>query len=224
MWEFRIVAPDTSEPQGLQQRFMRETGQAAAVARIAEPLIEELGFRLIGVVVNGQAGGTVQIRAERPDGSLTVGDCEKISRGLSPLLDAYDPVGHAYRLEVSSPGIDRPLVRPADFEAWAGFEAKIELRELVSGRKRFKGRIEGFVDGEVRLITELKPAKSGVKNEDNTGTENEGEALPAVIGFPVSMIDNAKLVLTDELVRESLSRRKNSAVEPGDVGDGSEMD
>ena len=195
---------------------MRETGQAAQVARIAEPLIEELGFRLIGVVVNGQAGGTVQIRAERPDGSLTVGDCEKISRGLSPLLDAYDPVGHAYRLEVSSPGIDRPLVRPADFEAWAGFEAKVELRDLVSGRKRFKGRSEGFVDGEVRLITELKPAK--------TGDDKDGEALPAVIGFPVSMIDNAKLILTDELVRESLSRRKNSAVEPGDVGDGSEMD
>ena len=217
MWEFTTVAPDTSEPQGLQHRFMRETGQAAEVARIAEPLIEELGFRLIGVVVNGQGGGTVQIRAERPDGSLTVGDCEKISRGLSPLLDAYDPVGHAYRLEVSSPGIDRPLVRPADFEAWAGFEAKVELRELVSGRKRFRGRIEGFADGEVRLITDLKPAKTG----DETA---KGEALPSVIGFPVSLIDNAKLVLTDELVRESLSRRKNSAVEPGDVGDGSEMD
>ncbi len=120
---------------GVQDRFFRETGVAGAVARLAEPVVTELGFRLVSVVVSGQSGGTVQLRAERADGTLTIGDCEKISRAFSPVLDAYDPISHAYRLEVSSPGIDRPLVRPQDFETWAGYEAKVELKELVSGRK-----------------------------------------------------------------------------------------
>jgi len=186
---------------------VRENGIAGAVARLAEPLVTELGFRLVTVVVNGQAGGTVQIRAERSDGTLTISDCEKISRALSPVLDAYDPVSHPYRLEVSSPGIDRPLVRPSDFETWSGHEAKIELKELVSGRRRFRGRIEGLVDGEARLVTDVK-----------------GEDGPQVIGFPIELIDTAKLVMTDELVAESLRRRKVSGAPPEEFGDGSEMD
>src|SRR6185312_14462692 len=93
----------------------------------------------------------VQLMAERPDGSITIDECEKISKQVSPVLDVADPVAGAYRLEVSSPGIDRPLVRPSDFEDWSGHEAKIELIEPVDGRRKFKGVLEGFEDGEVRL-------------------------------------------------------------------------
>jgi ribosome maturation factor RimP len=130
--------------------------------------------------------------AERADGTLTIEDCETISRDISPLLDVHDPIAGSYRLEVSSPGIDRPLVRPSDFEDWAGHEAKIELKEPIDGRKRFRGTLQGFEDGEVRLEVEL----------DQVGR--------AVIGLPVGLIAEAKLVLTDELIREALRRAKKS--------------
>ncbi len=138
------------------RRFARETGPARAIADLAEPVLEELGFRLVRVKVSGRDGGTVQIMAERPSGEMSVEDCATISRRLSPVLDAYDPMPGQYRLEVSSPGIDRPLVRPSDFALWAGHEAKIELNELVDGRKRFRGLIEGVVKNEVRLKIELE--------------------------------------------------------------------
>jgi ribosome maturation factor RimP len=140
-------------------------------------VLEELGFRLVRVKVSGRDGGTVQIMAERPSGEMTVEDCAIISRRLSPVLDAYDPMPGQYRLEVSSPGIDRPLVRPSDFALWAGHEAKIELKELVDGRKRFRGVIEGVEDDEVRLRMEL-----------------DGKAEPVTIGLPFSLIGEAKLV------------------------------
>ena len=175
---------------GHEDRFIRETGLAAEIARLAEPVLEDLGFRLVRLVVSGSTGKTVQVMAERPGGSLTIEDCEAISRQLSPLLDAHDPIAGSYRLEVSSPGIDRPLVRPSDFEAWAGHEAKIELKEMVGGRKRFRGRLEGFTDGEVRIEADL----------DQIGRK--------VLGFPLGLIGEAKLVLTDELVREALRRSK----------------
>ena len=171
-------------------RFIRESGVAAAVAALVEPALEDLGFRLVRVQISGQDGQSLQIMAERPDGTISIGDCEKISRQLSVLLDANDPIQGAYRLEVSSPGIDRPLVRPSDFEDWAGYEAKIELRELVNGRKRYRGQLEGFTDGEVRIECDL---------------EKHGRQ---VVGFPVALIEEAKLVLTDELVRETLRRAK----------------
>ena len=138
------------------RRFARETGPARAIADLAEPVLEELGFRLVRVKVSGRDGGTVQIMAERPSGEMSVEDCATISRRLSPVLDAYDPMPGQYRLEVSSPGIDRPLVRPSDFALWAGHEAKIELSELVDGRKRFRGLIEGVAKTEVRLKIELE--------------------------------------------------------------------
>src|SRR5690606_5841407 len=131
------------------RRFIRETGLAAEIAELVEPTVEDLGFRLVRVQILGRDGPTVQIMAERPGGTITIEDCEEISRQLSPLLDAHDPLRGSYRLEVSSPGIDRPLVRPSDFEDWAGHEAKIELKELVGGRKRYRGVLEGFEDGEV---------------------------------------------------------------------------
>lgn len=186
-------------------RFTRETGLAAEVASIAEPVLEGLGFRVVRVSMMGRSEDRiVQIMAERPDGSITIDDCEQISRALSPVLDVADPVQGTYRLEISSPGIDRPLVRPSDFEDWSGHVAKVELKEPVEGRKRFKGTLEGFEDGEVRIAADL------------------GELGLQHLGFPVNLVAEAKLVLTDELVREALSRaKKRHEVRPGD---GAEMD
>jgi len=181
----------SSASANADRRFARETGQARAVADLAEPVLEELGFRLVRVKVSGRDGGTVQIMAERPSGEMTVEDCATISRRLSPLLDAYDPLPGQYRLEVSSPGIDRPLVRPSDFALWAGHEAKIELTELVDGRKRFKGLIEGVVKDEVRLKMEI-----------------EGKAEPVVIGLPFSLINEAKLVADAKSFKADLTGRK----------------
>ena len=174
-------------------RFIRESGVAASIAALVEPALEDLGFRFVRVQIQGRDGQTVQIMAERDDGTISIEDCEAISRQLSPLLDAHDPLPGSYRLEISSPGIDRPLVRPSDFEDWAGYEAKIELREPVDGRKRFRGTLEGFEDGEVRMTVTL----------DQLGTQ--------VIGFPVNLVADARLVLTDELVREALRRAKQMA-------------
>ena len=136
-------------------RFVGETGLAAEIAALAEPVLDDLGFRLVRVVVSGRNGTTVQIMAERPDGTITVEECAEISRSLSPVLDAHDPMPGQYTLEVSSPGIDRPLVRPSDFEDWAGYEAKIELKEPIAGRKRFRGVLEGIEGEEVRIEVEL---------------------------------------------------------------------
>jgi ribosome maturation factor RimP len=149
---------DTSRASA--ERFMRETGLAADVADIAAPVIEDLGFRIVRVSVAGKDERIVQIMAERPDGTISIDDCEAISKAISPVLDVADVVHGRYRLEISSPGIDRPLVRPSDFEDWAGHEAKIELKEPVDGRKRFKGVLEGFEEGEMRIKSDLGPLSS----------------------------------------------------------------
>jgi len=176
--------------QASDARFIGETGLAAEIAALAEPVLAELGFRLVRVVVSGRNGVTVQIMAERPEGTITVEECAEISRRLSPVLDVHDPIRGQYTLEVSSPGIDRPLVRPSDFEAWAGYEAKVEMKEPISGRKRFRGVLEGIEGGEVRIEVEL----------DQLGRQ--------VIGLPLGLIGEARLVLTDELIRETLRRTK----------------
>jgi ribosome maturation factor RimP len=176
----------------LRDRFIREAGLASKVAELIEPALQDRGFRLVRVAVSGGEGKTLQVMAERPNGTLTIEDCETISRDISPLLDVHDPIAGAYRLEVSSPGIDRPLVRPSDFEDWSGYEAKIETKKLIDGRKRFRGMIEGFADGEVRIEVDIAPGERGV------------------IGLPVDLIGEAKLMLTDELIREALRRAKKS--------------
>ena len=122
-----------------EPRLVTETGLAARVATVIEPSLQAAGFRLVRVKVTGEAGCTVQIMAERPDGSMSVEDCEAVSRLISPILDVEDPIERAYRLEISSPGIDRPLVRRSDFARWAGHRAKIELAMPLAGRKRFNG-------------------------------------------------------------------------------------
>lgn len=175
------------------QRFLRETGVAGQISDLVEPVIADLGFRLVRVRIMGRDDSqTVQVMAERADGTISIEDCEAISRQLSVVLDAADVMPGAYNLEISSPGIDRPLVRPSDFEDWAGYQAKIELSELLDGRRRFAGALEGFEDGEIRIEVDL----------DQIGVQ--------VIGLPVGLISEARLVLTDDLVRESLRRSKQS--------------
>jgi ribosome maturation factor RimP len=176
----------------LETRFIVESGVAARVAALIEPALSDQGFRLVRVAVSGSDSQTLQIMAERTDGTMTIEDCEIISKEISPLLDVHDPIAGAYRLEVSSPGIDRPLVRPSDFEDWAGHEAKIEVTELIGGRRRFRGILEGFEDGEARIEVDL-------------GADGKN-----VIGIPVGLIGEARLVMTDELIREALSRAKKS--------------
>jgi ribosome maturation factor RimP len=185
------AAADNQAAEAPTERFLRETGPAAEIAALAEPVLEDMGFRLVRVVMSRRDGATIQIMADKAHGTINVDDCAHISRRLSPLLDANDPIQDRYYLEVSTPGIDRLLVRPSDFEDWAGYEAKVELTELIGGRRRFRGILEGYADGEMRLEVKLDEA---------------GE--PQVIGIPVELIQDAKLVLTDELIRASLARAK----------------
>src|ERR1700685_3558909 len=124
-----------------EPRLIIEPGRAARVAALVEPVLAELGYRLVRVRVSGFAGCTVQIMAERPDGTMTVEDCEIASRALSPMLDAADPIEGAYRLEISSPGIDRPLVRRSDFDRYAGHEAHTEMSTPNDGRPAFRGHL-----------------------------------------------------------------------------------
>ena len=181
----------SSRSSSADRRFARETGAEREIADLAEPVLEDLGFRLVRVKVSARDGGTVQVMAERPVGQMTIDDCAEISRRLSPLLDAHDPMPGGYRLEVSTPGIDRPLVRPSDFASFTGHEAKIELKELIDGRKRFRGRIEGVKNGEALLRIDLP-----------------GSEEPQVIGIPFSLISEAKLVADQAGFRADLAVSK----------------
>ena len=181
----------SSRSSSADRRFARETGAEREIADLAEPVLEELGFRLVRVKVSARDGGTVQVMAERPVGQMTIEDCAQISRKLSSLLDALDPMPGGYQLEVSTPGIDRPLVRPSDFASFTGHEAKVELKELVDGRKRFKGRIEGVAKDEALLRIDLP-----------------GSEEPQVIGIPFSLISEAKLVADQAGFRADLAARR----------------
>ena len=177
---------DLDEP-----RLIVDSGEAARVGAVVEPTMRDLGYRLVRVRVTAVNGCTVQIMAERPDGSMTVDDCEVLSKGVSPALDVDDPVGRAYHLEISSPGIDRPLVRASDFSRWSGHEAKIEMAVPVEGRKRFRGVIAGVEKGAALIDrTDAKPDE------------------PVRWTLPLGDIGEARLVLTDDLIRESLRRGK----------------
>src|SRR5438093_12337778 len=134
-----------------EPRLIAEQGIAARLAAISEPVLDGIGYRLVRVKIFGADGCTVQIMAERPDGTMTVEDCEAVSRALSPVLDVADPIDRAYRLEVSSPGMDRPLVRRSDFERHAGHLVKVEMAVAAHGRKRFRGTIAGVAGNAVRI-------------------------------------------------------------------------
>ena len=176
-----------------EPRLVTETGLAARIAAIAEPVLMGLGYRLVRVRVSGRDGMTVQIMAERPDGTFTIEDCEAASRTLSPALDVEDPIPSGYRLELSSPGIDRPLVRRSDFVRARGHEAKIEMEVAAEGRKRFRGEITG-VEGDDALLH--MPGKDGE---------------PQFVQLAIGDMAEARLVLTDALVAESLKRGKDTA-------------
>lgn len=149
------------------------------IEQIIAPSVEAMGYEIVRVQMSGGLRAVLQVMAERTDGGpMTVEDCADISHAVSALLDVADPISGPYTLEVSSPGIDRPLTRPKDYERYAGFEAKLETRTPVDGRKRYKGRLRGLEDGAVLIDTEQGSAR-----------------------LPLEQIQRAKLVLTDELIR-----------------------
>jgi ribosome maturation factor RimP len=181
-------------PNEMEPRLIVEPGLPARVASIAEPVIEQLGYRLVRVKVSTTDGCTVQIMAERPDGTMLVEDCETVSRALSPVFDVADPVDRAYRLEISSPGIDRPLVRKSDFDRFAGHLVKIETEIPIDGRKRFRGLLVGTEGEAARLRLDDK--------------KDDKEIADAEVLLPIGEISEARLVLTDDLVRQALRREK----------------
>ncbi len=195
-------------------RIIRESGVDARIATIITPVLRATGFRLVRVRLSGQNGLTLQIMAEREDGTMTVEDCEEVSRAVSPALDVEDPVEKAYHLEVSSPGIDRPLVRKSDFVAWVGHQVRIETSILVADRKRFKGKIVEAGEDDV-LIERGEPAYGDQPS----------------VRVPFASIAEARLILTDELIRDALSKdnrarkeAKKSRGEPEDAEDATETD
>ncbi|MEO1275990.1 MAG: ribosome maturation factor RimP [Pseudomonadota bacterium] len=160
------------------------------LATIVQPTVEDMGYGLVRLRLMGGKRATLQIMAERPDGTMEVEDCAQLSRAVSAVLDVEDPISDGYTLEVSSPGIDRPLTRLEDFERWEGYEARLETEEMIEGRKRFKGILAGVEDGEVLI-------------EIDEGT----------IGLAFDWLSDAKLLLTDDLIAESL-RRGGKAGQP----------
>ena len=176
---------------GAEARIVTETGLDARIAAIVEPVLVAMGFRLVRVRMSGQNGLTLQIMTERNDGTMTVEDCEEVSRALSPVLDVEDPVDKAYHLEISSPGIDRPLVRRSDFARYEGSLVRCDTSVLVNGRKRYRGFIRNV--SETGFSVEREQPVEGEEN---------------VTEIPFSAVAEAKLVLTDELIRESLRADK----------------
>ncbi|MEM1285621.1 MAG: ribosome maturation factor RimP [Pseudomonadota bacterium] len=184
-------------------RLLMETGLAARVAAIVEPAVEGLGYRLVRVKISGQNGCTVQIMAERPDGTFSIDDCEAVSRDVSPALDVDDPISTAYHLEVSSPGIDRPLVRAGDFLQSVGHEAKIELsRPIEDGyggnRRRYRGTIES-ADGE------------------GINLSFDGEGGSRSVNLPFAAMEEARLILTDELIAAAEAAQKAGATDVAEI-------
>lgn len=163
-----------------------KTAEDRQLLDLLDPVAEAAGFEIVRLRLMGGATRRLQVMAERPDGTMIVEDCAILSRALSEVLDAADPITGEYVLEVSSPGIDRPLTRPKDFEAWEGYEVRLELDRLAEGRKRFRGELAGL-DG------------------DNVALNLEGEAETTLI--PLAWVVEAKLVLNDELMKRGAEER-----------------
>src|SRR5271166_382733 len=181
--------------EGLDEpRLIEDSGLALRVGRIAMLTLRDLGLRLVRAKISAAAGATVQVMAERPDGVMTIDDCERASIALSPVFDVEEIMSQAWRLEISSPGIDRPLVRQSDFERALGHEARIEMAAAINGRKRFRGRIEAVAPGP-----DGPAARLLVVADDKS--ENHVE-------LPIRAMAEARLVLTDDLIRAALRREK----------------
>lgn len=189
-----------------EPRLVTETGPAARVAAIVAPVLEGLGFRLVRVKISAGDPMTLQIMAERPDGTFGIDECEAASRAISPVLDVEDPISGAYNLEMSSPGIDRPLVRVSDFERWAGHQVKIEMAVPHEGRKRFRGTL--IATSGTDAVVRLPDAPAGA---------------PDTHSLPIADIGDARLVLTEDLIREALRRdkalREGAGIETDDIDD-----
>ena len=186
------MSEDTKmENAGRESRMITETGVDARVAAIIEPVLESMGYRLVRVRLSGQNGLTLQVMAERDDGTMTVEDCEAVSRAVSPVLDVEDPIDRAYHLEVSSPGIDRPMVRKSDFSRWSGHLLKCETSVLVADRKRFRGHIQDVTADGFTLQ----------RDQASYGDD-------PVVQIPFDALSEAKLILTDDLVRDALAADK----------------
>lgn len=174
---------DGSDGSTVEDRHLQEMAKDLKdrLAELAEPTLEGMGYALVRAQVSGKKHPTVQIMAERKDRqAMTVDDCAEISRALSAVFDVEDPIKGSYSLEVSSPGIDRPLMREEDYERFAGFDAKVEMARPIDGRKRFSGRVLGCTGGHVRL-----------RVQDGEQTD---------VDLPLSDVAKAKLILTDELI------------------------
>ncbi len=186
---------DTSETgnAAVEPRLIVETGLDRRVADIIEPTIEQIGYQLVRVRLSAQNGATLQIMCERPDGTMTVEDCEKVSMAVSPVLDVEDPIDKAYHLEVSSPGIDRPMVRKSDFARWLGHLLKCETSILVDSRKRFRGKIVAADENGFTLE----------RDQPAAGDE------PTVV-IPFTALAEGRLILTDDLIRDALAADKKA--------------
>jgi ribosome maturation factor RimP len=175
--------------------LVAKTGIDRRLAEIVQPTVEGMGFELVRIRLMGGLRKIVQIMADRPDGGIDVEDCGRISVAVSAVLDVADPIDEAYTLEVSSPGIDRPLTRLKDFETWKGWEARIETAEAIDGRRRFKGLLAGTEGDEVLI-------------------EIEDKGEPVTIGLRFDWLTDAKLILTDDLIAEMLRQKKAQGVDP----------
>jgi len=183
------------------------------LAELLQPVIEDMGFELVRIRLMSGNVSTLQLMVERPDGGIDVDECAEISTAVSAIMDVEDPITDNYSLEVSSPGIDRPLTRLKDFDTWNGYEAKLETSELIDGRRRFKGTLAGTEGNEVLITLDA-----------NKGSD------PVTIGLQFEWLSEAKLVLTDELISEMLRQRKDAGIVDEDqfdeiqTEDGSEED
>jgi ribosome maturation factor RimP len=190
-----------------EKRYIKETGLEARIAAIVEPVANDMGYALVLVKVTAENGCTLQIMAEDANGRFTIDDCERLSKDLSPILDVEDPIDREYHLEVSSPGIDRPLVRARDFARFIGHEARIELADLIEGRKRFRGLIKA-ADAESVTIT----LPDAPKDQDPDHR------------LPLDMIAEAKLIMTDALINMARLDQEEHPIDEGEAVETVEID
>lgn len=189
-------------PEAGEARIIIETGLDRRIAEIIEPVLVGMGFKLVRVRLMNQNGLTLQVMAERNDGTMTVTDCEEVSMAISPVLDVEDPVDKAYHLEVSSPGIDRPMVRKSDFERWQGHIVKCETSILVDNRKRFRGK-----------ITEVDTDGFTLERDQVAYGEEPR------VKIPFYTLSEAKLILTDDLIRDALRADKLAKAQAANQND-----
>jgi ribosome maturation factor RimP len=196
------LSDQTIAENELEPRLITETGLDQRLADIIEPVLVGIGFRLIRVRMLNQNGATMQVMAERNDGTMSVQDCEEVSMAISPVLDVEDPIDKEYHLEVSSPGIDRPMVRKSDFVRWQGHLVKCETSILIDNRKRFRGKIvEAGADG---FTLERDQVAYGEEQK---------------VTIPFTALSDAKLILTDDLIRDALRADKLAKAQAANQND-----